>query len=146
MICMGTEMRLTGIRRRVSSALGIVAACVGVYVVLAVTFSWLIAPNISKNHAVEAYEAAPVTFGMHSDAVSVNPKARSRPAAPGLLKPPASTSDHADAEPASAQSSLSSERRTATTHPLPRQTSRRSGCVPFYDSSGAQIRPCGVSR
>src|SRR2546430_15146326 len=52
-------MRLKSSRVRGSSALAVVGGCLGVYVVLATGFHWLVEPTLGKNQGVTAYEPSP---------------------------------------------------------------------------------------
>ena len=55
----GHSMRLKSSRVRGSSALAVVGGCLGVYVVLATGFHWLVEPTLGKNQGVTAYEPSP---------------------------------------------------------------------------------------
>ena len=55
----GHSMRLKSSRVRGSSALAVVGGCLGVYVVLATGFHWLVEPTLGKNQGVTAYEVVP---------------------------------------------------------------------------------------
>ena len=76
-------------RRRVSPTLAVLGSCLGVYVVLAVVFNWLIEPTVAKNHsgAAEPSQAAPIV--QYSDPAFVPPVRAERPFR-FALKPPAS--------------------------------------------------------
>src|SRR5260221_2953258 len=55
----GHSMRLKSSRVRGSSALAGVGGCLGVYLVLATGFHWLVEPTLGKNQGVTAYEPSP---------------------------------------------------------------------------------------
>src|SRR6516225_6994096 len=74
----GHSMRLKSSRVRGSSALAVVGGCLGVYVVLATGFHWLVEPTLGKNQGVTAYEPSPAR---------VVPDARQTVAAPVRSEP-----------------------------------------------------------
>src|SRR5215472_5391117 len=74
----GHSMRLKSSRVRGSSALAVVGGCLGVYVVLATGFHWLVEPTLGKNQGVTAYEPSPAR---------VAPDARQTVAAPVRSEP-----------------------------------------------------------
>src|SRR5262249_8989496 len=65
-------------RVRGSSALAAVGGCLGVYVVLATGFHWLVEPTLGKNQGVTAYEPSPAR---------IIPDARQTVAAPVRSEP-----------------------------------------------------------
>src|SRR5215510_3350876 len=71
-------MRLKSSRVRGSSALAVVGGCLGVYVVLATGFHWLVEPTLGKNQGVTAYEPSPAR---------IVPDARQTVAAPVRSEP-----------------------------------------------------------
>jgi hypothetical protein len=138
-------MRVSSVRRRISYATAVLGGCLGVYVILAVAFHWLIEPSVSKSHAVAPYSPAAATIAQYSDGPIAAPDARSKAPTHALLKQPTSARDRGETEPAFAQAS--SELQTVT--PSKRsstKTTRRSACLPSYDSSGAQTGSCPVLR
>jgi hypothetical protein len=74
----GHSMRLKSSRVRGSSALAVVGGCLGVYVVLATGFHWLVEPTLGKNQGVTAYEPSPAR---------IVPDARQTVAAPVRSEP-----------------------------------------------------------
>jgi len=74
----GHSMRLKSSRVRGSSTLAVVGGCLGVYVVLATGFHWLVEPTLGKNQGVTAYEPSPAR---------VVPDARQTVAAPVRSEP-----------------------------------------------------------
>src|SRR5215471_16729366 len=74
----GHSMRLKSSRVRGSSALAVVGGCLGVYVVLATGFHWLVEPTLGENQGVTAYEPSPAR---------VVPDARQTVAAPVRSEP-----------------------------------------------------------
>src|SRR5262244_812627 len=74
----GIRMRFHRSRVRGSSALAVVGGCLGVYVVLATGFHWLVEPTLGKNQGVAAYDPAPAR---------VVPDARQTVAAPVRSEP-----------------------------------------------------------
>src|SRR6266516_8003676 len=82
----GMQMRLNGSRFRRSSALAVVGGCLGVYVVLATGFHWLVEPTLGKNQGVTAYEPSPARIVPDARQTGVAP-ARSEPASRVASKP-----------------------------------------------------------
>src|SRR5215475_8395611 len=74
----GHAMRLSSSRVRGTSAWAVVGGCLGVYVVLATGFHWLVEPTLGKNQGVTAYEPSPAR---------VVPDARQTVAAPVRSEP-----------------------------------------------------------
>jgi hypothetical protein len=66
-------LRLNSSRSRGSSALAVVGSCLGVYVVLAVAFHWLMEPTVAKNQGVAPYEPSPARIVQASGPPSVPP-------------------------------------------------------------------------
>ena len=79
-------MRLKSSRVRGSSALAVVGGCLGVYVVLATGFHWLVEPTLGKNQGVTAYEPSPARIVPDARQTGVAP-ARSEPASRVASKP-----------------------------------------------------------
>src|SRR6516162_4403933 len=79
-------MRLKSSRVRGSSALAVVGGCLGVYVVLATGFHWLVEPTLGKNQGVTAYELAPARIVPDARQTVVAP-VRSEPASRLASKP-----------------------------------------------------------
>ena len=79
-------MRLKSSRVRGSSALAVVGGCLGVYVVLATGFHWLVEPTLGKNQGVTAYEPSPARIVPDARQTVVAP-VRSEPASRLASKP-----------------------------------------------------------
>src|SRR5258708_8849593 len=79
----GHSMRLKSSRVRGSSALAVVGGCLGVYVVLATGFHWLVEPTLGKNQGVTAYEPSPARIVPDSRQTAVAPV----PSEPASLAP-----------------------------------------------------------
>ena len=56
--------------------MAVVGSCLGVYVVLAIAFHWLIEPTVAKNHVVVADKPAPAVVMQHPPAPSLAPAAQ----------------------------------------------------------------------
>ena len=82
----GHSMRLKSSRVRGSSALAVVGGCLGVYVVLATGFHWLVEPTLGKNQGVTAYEPSPARIVPDARQTVVAP-VRSEPASRIASKP-----------------------------------------------------------
>jgi len=82
----GHSMRLKSSRVRGSSALAVVGGCLGVYVVLATGFHWLVEPTLGKNQGVTAYEPSPARIVPDARQTVVAP-VRSEPASRLASKP-----------------------------------------------------------
>src|SRR5260221_9227881 len=82
----GHSMRLKSSRVRGSSALAVVGGCLGVYVVLATGFHWLVEPTLGKNQGVTAYEPSPARIVPDARQTVVAP-VRSEPASRVAAKP-----------------------------------------------------------
>jgi hypothetical protein len=63
-------------RHRGLSALAVVASGLGVYVVVAIAFHWLIEPTVAKNHGVVADKPAPAVVMQHPPATFLAPAAQ----------------------------------------------------------------------
>src|SRR5215470_4235325 len=72
----GHSMRLKSSRVRGSSALAVVGGCLGVYVVLATGFHWLVEPTLGKNQGVSAYEPSPARIVPDAAPVRSEPASR----------------------------------------------------------------------
>ena len=83
-------MRFHRSRVRGSSALAVVGGCLGVYVVLATGFHWLVEPTLGKNQGVAAYDPAPARIAP-TPSSAVAPAVRPEPASRVASKPAAST-------------------------------------------------------
>src|SRR6516164_936524 len=94
----GHSMRLKSSRVRGSSALAVVGGCLGVYVVLATGFHWLVEPTLGKNQGVTAYEPSPARIVPDARQTVVAP-VRSEPAS-RLASKPSTTVRAADPRPA----------------------------------------------
>src|SRR5262249_26884140 len=81
----GHAMRLKRSRVLGSSALAVVGGCLGVYVVLATGFHWLVEPTLGKNQGVAAYES-PARI-VPDTRQTVVPPVRSEPASRLASKP-----------------------------------------------------------
>jgi hypothetical protein len=110
-------MRLKSSRVRGSSALAVVAGCLGVYVVLAAGFHWLVEPTLGKNQGVTAYEPSPARILPDARQTAVA-AVRSEPASRLASKP--STTVRA-AGPASSEA-VRSEAPARTASPPPMMT------------------------
>src|SRR5262245_65963556 len=86
----GIRMRFHRSRVRGSSALAVVGGCLGVYVVLATGFHWLVEPTLGKNQGVAAYDPAPARIAP-TPSSAVAPAVRPEPASRVASKPAAST-------------------------------------------------------
>src|ERR1700746_906232 len=82
----GHAMRLKSARVRGSSALAVVGGCLGVYVVLATGFHWLVEPTLGKNQGVTAYEPSAARIVPDARQTVVAP-VRSEPASRIASKP-----------------------------------------------------------
>src|SRR5258708_12531247 len=80
------SMRLKSSRVRGYSALAVVGGCLGVYVVLATGFHWLVEPTLGKNQGVTAYEPSPARIVPDARQTVVAP-VRSEPASRVASKP-----------------------------------------------------------
>src|SRR5215831_11290919 len=86
----GIRMRFHRSRVRGSSALAVVGGCLGVYVVLATGFHYLVEPTLGKNQGVAAYDPAPARIAP-TPSSAVAPAVRPEPASRVASKPAAST-------------------------------------------------------
>ena len=87
-------MRLKSSRVRGSSALAVVGGCLGVYVVLATGFHWLVEPTLGKNQGVTAYEPSPARIVPDARQTVAAP-VRSEPASRLASKPSTTDGDRA---------------------------------------------------
>ena len=126
----GIYMRFRRSRVRGSSALAVVGGCLGVYVVLATGFHWLVEPTLGKNQGVAAYDPAPARIAP-TPSSSVAPSVRPEPASRVASKPAASTivratgpasTEAVRAEPASRAAPR--PMMTVVTKPAPTETAR----------------------
>src|SRR6516165_2765168 len=113
----GHSMRLKSSRVRGSSALAVVGGCLGVYVVLATGFHWLVEPTLGKNQGMTAYEPSPARVVPDARQTVAAP-VRSEPASRLASKP--STTVRA-AGPASSEA-IRSETPGRAASPLPMMT------------------------
>jgi len=110
-------MRLKSSRVRGTSALAVVGGCLGVYVVLATGFHWLVEPTLGKNQGVTAYEPSPARIVPDARQTVAAP-VRSEPASRLASKP--STTVRA-AGPASSEA-IRSEASARAASPPPMMT------------------------
>src|SRR5215469_4007396 len=113
----GHSMRLKSSRVRGSSALAVVGGCLGVYVVLATGFHWLVEPTLGKHQGVTAYEPSPTRIVPDARQTVAAP-VRSEPASRLASKP--STTVRA-AGPASSEA-IRSEASARAASPPPMMT------------------------
>src|SRR5258705_11686731 len=66
-------MRSNGSRRQDFRLAAGVGFCLGVYVVLAVAFHWLMQPTVSENYGIAAYKPPPATIVVYPRAPFVPP-------------------------------------------------------------------------
>jgi hypothetical protein len=94
-------MRLRHSRRQGSPVLAIVGACLGIYVVLAVAFHWLVEPTLAKSREAAASKPPPATaVGYRAAALAAY--ARSTPPSPVASTPPVTAKAPASAAVAAA--------------------------------------------
>jgi hypothetical protein len=67
-----------------------VGFCLGVYVVLAVAFHWLMQPTVSENYGVAAYKPPPATIVVYREGPFVPPPPSKLPPSAVAEEPPAS--------------------------------------------------------
>lgn len=79
-------MRFGGSRLRLSYPLAVIGSCLGVYVVIAVAFNWLIEPTVAKNRGPGPDDAAPARI-VQAPVVPVTPSARVEPPSRAAAKP-----------------------------------------------------------
>src|SRR5216683_1589278 len=135
----GHSMRLKSSRVRGSSALAVVGGCLGVYVVLATGFHWLVEPTLGKNQGVTAYEPSPARIVPDARQTVVAP-VRSEPASRVASKP--STTVRA-AGPASSEA-VRSEAPARAASPPPMMTivtSARVASKPPMMTIGTKAAP-----
>ena len=84
-------MRSYGSRRQDYRLAAGVGFCLGVYVVLAVAFHWLMQPTVSENYGVAAYKPPPATIVVYPKAPFVPPPPSELPSSSIAEEPPAST-------------------------------------------------------
>jgi hypothetical protein len=82
-------MRLTSARRQDLSLAARVGVCIGVYVLLAVAFHWLMQPTVSENFGIAAYKPLPATIVVYSKVPFVPPAPSELPSASVATEPPA---------------------------------------------------------
>ena len=83
-------MRLNSSRRQEFRLAAGVGLCLGVYVVLAVAFHWLMQPTVSENYGIAAYKPPPATIVVYPKAPFVPPARSELPSASIAVEPPAS--------------------------------------------------------
>src|SRR2546429_533990 len=126
-------MRLKSSRVRGSSALAVVGGCLGVYVVLATGFHWLVEPTLGKNQGVTAYEPSPARIVPDARQTVVAP-ARPEPASRVASKPsPTARGRHRLSRPNNRRQAQSGQ-RSPRTPPLRRRKSPTPSARPFATS------------
>jgi hypothetical protein len=83
-------MRSNGSRRQDFRLAAGVGFCIGVYVVLAIAFHWLMQPTVSENYGVAAYKPPPATIVVYPKAPFVPPPPSELPSSSIAEEPPAS--------------------------------------------------------
>src|SRR6267142_2393699 len=83
-------MRSNGSRRQDFRLAAGVGFCLGVYVVLAVAFHWLMQPTVSENYGIAAYKPPPATIVVYPKAPFVPPAPSELPPSSVAAEPPAS--------------------------------------------------------
>ena len=83
-------MRSNGSRRQDFRLAAGVGFCLGVYVVLAIAFHWLMQPTVSENYGIAAYKPPPATVVVYPKAPFVPPAPPELPSASIAAEPPAS--------------------------------------------------------
>jgi hypothetical protein len=81
-------MRLTDSRRQDLSLAAGVGFCLGVYVVLAFAFHWLMQPTVSTNYGLAAYKPPPATVVVYPTTPFVPPDPSELPSSSVAAEPP----------------------------------------------------------
>jgi len=67
-----------------------VASCIGVYVVFAFAFHWMMQPTVSENYGIAAYKPPPATIVVYREGPFVPPPPSKLPPSAVAEEPPAS--------------------------------------------------------
>ena len=135
----GISMRLKSSRVRGSSAVAVVAGCLGVYVVLATGFHWLVEPTLGKNQGVTAYEPSPARILPDVRQTVVAP-VRSEPASRIASKPnSSSTNAKATSLPTLSTSATSSHAPWPGSTPICDSDRRYTGPEPTAEEASSRL-------
>ena len=85
---LGRPMRLTSSRRQDLSLAAGVGFCLGIYVLPAFAFYWLMQPTVSENYGIAAYKPPPATVVVYPTTPFVPPATSQLPSSSVAAEPP----------------------------------------------------------